>query len=223
MYINILTNKHEFLPLNTLIILYFVEDFRHYYCGINNMTAQEKANLFEKAFYPQMNALYNFAFKLTLDEDDANDLVQETYLKAFRFIESFEQGTNVKAWLFRILKNSFINDYRKKKREPSGVDYQEIEEFYNNEDAKIQVTTDLRTEIFKNMVGDEVSSALKKLPVDFRLIILLCDLEGFSYEEIAKIIDIPIGTVRSRLHRARQLLKEMLTQYAIQQGYASKQ
>ena len=168
---------------------------------------------------PHVNAMYNFAYRLTLDSDDAKDLLQDTYLKAYRFIDSFQQGTNAKAWLFRILKNSFINDYRKKTKEPSKVDYQEVESYYNSEDVDRQITPDLRVEALKDMIGDEISNALNALDVDFRTVIILCDLEGFKYEEMAKILDIPIGTVRSRLHRARNLLKEKLSEYAKQMGY----
>jgi RNA polymerase sigma-70 factor (ECF subfamily) len=163
--------------------------------------------------------MYNFAYRLTLDPDDAKDLLQDTYLKAFRFIDSFQQGTNAKAWLFRILKNSFINDYRKKSKEPSKVDYQEVETYYNSEDVDRQITPDLRVEALQDMIGDEISTALNALDVDFRTVIILCDLEGFKYEEMAKILDIPIGTVRSRLHRARNLLKEKLSEYAKTMGY----
>jgi RNA polymerase sigma-70 factor (ECF subfamily) len=163
--------------------------------------------------------MYNFAYRLTLDQDDSKDLVQDTYLKAYRFIDSFQQGTNAKAWLFRILKNSFINDYRKKSKEPSKVDYQEVESYYNSEEVDRQITPDLRVEALKDMIGDEISNALNSLDVDFRTVIILCDLEGFKYDEMAKILDIPIGTVRSRLHRARNLLKEKLSEYAKQMGY----
>ncbi len=182
----------------------------------------EKYKVFDQEFMPHIDSMYNFAFKLTNDEDDANDLVQDTYLKAFRFINSFERGTNAKAWLFRILKNSFINDYRKKSKEPSKVDYQEIETVYNsNEDfgSEVEHTTDLRYEAVQDMIGDEVATALNSLPVDFRTVIILCDIEGFTYEEMAKILDIPIGTVRSRLHRARNLLKDKLRSYALSMGF----
>jgi len=182
-------------------------------------TETEKQDLFNNEFLPHINSMYNFGYRLTLDRDDAKDLVQDTYLKAYRFIESFQKGTNAKAWLFRILKNSFINDYRKKTKEPSKVDYQEVEAYYNSEDVDRQITPDLRVESLKDMIGDEISNALNSLDVDFRTVIILCDLEGFKYEEMAKILDIPIGTVRSRLHRARNLLKEKLTHYAKSMGY----
>jgi RNA polymerase sigma factor (sigma-70 family) len=180
---------------------------------------EQKQSIFNQEFMPNINSMYNFAYRLTLDPDDAKDLLQDTYLKAFRFIDSFQQGTNAKAWLFRILKNSFINDYRKKSKEPSKVDYQEVETFYNSEDVDRQITPDLRVEALQDMIGDEISTALNALDVDFRTVIILCDLEGFKYEEMAKILDIPIGTVRSRLHRARNLLKEKLSEYAKKMGY----
>jgi RNA polymerase sigma factor (sigma-70 family) len=179
----------------------------------------EKQRIFNNEFMPHINSMYNFAYRLTLDPDDSKDLLQDTYLKAFRFIDSFQQGTNAKAWLFRILKNSFINDYRKKSKEPSKVDYQEVESYYNSEDVDRQITPDLRVEALRDMIGDEISNALNSLDVDFRTVIILCDLEGFKYDEMAKILDIPIGTVRSRLHRARNLLKDKLSTYAKQMGY----
>ncbi len=184
-----------------------------------NYSEAEKTQIFNTEFMPHVNSMYNFAYRLTFDEDDAKDLVQDTYLKAYRFIESFQQGTNAKAWLFRILKNSFINDYRKKRKEPAKVDYQEVETYYNSEDVDRQITPDLRVESLQDMIGDEISNALNALDVDFRTVIILCDLEGFKYDEMAKILDIPIGTVRSRLHRARNLLKEKLSEYAKSMGY----
>jgi RNA polymerase sigma-70 factor (ECF subfamily) len=187
-----------------------------------NLSKSSKDRIFNKEFLPQMDALYNFAFHLTLDEDDANDLVQETFLKAYRFIDSYQQGTNAKAWLFKILKNGFINEYRKKTKQPSKVDYDEVASFHDTDDEGHVEYLDLRHELFQGMLGDEVSRALNQLPVDFKTIILLCDIEEFSYEEIAKIIDIPIGTVRSRLHRARNILKEKLREYAQKEGFKEK-
>lgn len=183
---------------------------------------KQKEAIFDNEFLPHINSMYNFAYRLTFDEDDAKDLVQDTYLKAFRFIESFEQGTNAKAWLFRILKNSFINDFRKKSKEPAKVDYQEVETYYNSDDIDQAITTDLRIEAVQDMIGDEISNALNSLDVDFRTVIILCDLEGFKYDEMAKILDIPIGTVRSRLHRARNLLKDKLRSYATKMGYKNQ-
>ena len=179
----------------------------------------EKIQIFDGEFMPHIDSMYNFAYRLTFEEDDAKDLVQETYLKAYRFIDSFQKGTNAKAWLFRILKNSFINDFRKKSKQPAKVDYQEVESYYNSDDIDHSITTDLRIESVQDMIGDEVSNALNALAVDFRTVIILCDLEGFTYEEMSKILDIPIGTVRSRLHRARNLLREKLNKYAKSMGY----
>jgi RNA polymerase sigma-70 factor (ECF subfamily) len=112
---------------------------------------QEKGEIFNHEFLPHINSMYNFAYRLALDRDDAKDLVQDTYFKAFRFIESFQRGTNAKAWLFRILKNSFINEYRKKVKEPNKVDYQEVESYYNSEEVDRVITPDLRVDALKDM------------------------------------------------------------------------
>ncbi len=180
---------------------------------------KERLEIFNKEFMPHIDSMYNFAYRLSFDDDDSKDLVQDTYLKAYRFISSFQRGTNAKAWLYRILKNSFINEFRKKGKEPSKVDYQEVENFYNSDDVDDTRTVDLRVDTVKDMIGDEVTNALNSLAIDFRTVIILCDLEGFTYEEMAKILDIPIGTVRSRLHRARNLLKEKLNSYATSMGF----
>ncbi|MBK7406677.1 MAG: sigma-70 family RNA polymerase sigma factor [Saprospirales bacterium] len=186
------------------------------------LSQEQKDRIFREEFLPQIVALYNFAFHLTYDDENSNDLVQDTYLKAFRFIESYKEGTNAKAWLFKILKNAFINEYRKKSKQPTKVDYEEIVAYQDEDDSSYSSYMDLREEMFQSMMGDEVTIALNSLPVDFRTVILLCDIEGFTYEEIAKIIDIPIGTVRSRLHRARNMLKETLRDYAEKLGYEDK-
>ncbi len=174
---------------------------------------------FDKEFFPHLEALHNFAFHLTYNEEDADDLVQETFLKAFRFIDKYEEGTNAKAWLFKILKNAYINQYRKESKKPIQVDYAESTVYKEEEEGQYSSYFDLREEIFDNMMGDEVSTAMNSLPEDFRSVIWLCDIEGFSYEEIAKIIEIPIGTVRSRLFRARNMLKDKLKAYAASIGY----
>ena len=179
----------------------------------------DKEELFEQELLPHADALYNFAYHLTYHEEDANDLVQETFMKAYRFIHSFDSGTNAKAWLFKILKNGFINDYRKKKKEPQKVDFEDVIAYQDADDESGVVGYNLGEDVFDGMLGDEITIALNRLPIDFKTVILLCDIEGFSYEEIAKIIDIPIGTVRSRLHRARNMLKESLKEYAEKMGY----
>ncbi|MEI6311848.1 MAG: sigma-70 family RNA polymerase sigma factor [Bacteroidota bacterium] len=180
---------------------------------------ERKDKMFEEEFLPHMKALYNFAFHLTFDEENANDLVQETYLKAYRFIDSYQKGTNSKAWLFKILKNEFINNYRKKSKQPNSVDFDSLLNYHESDDPQYVGSLDLRQEIFQNMMGDEVTIAVNKLPVEFKTIIILCDVEGFTYEELSKILDIPIGTVRSRLFRARNMLKEYLRKYALNLGY----
>lgn len=184
------------------------------------MTKTEKDALFEKELLPHIDALHNFAFNLSFNEDQANDLVQETYLKSYRFIKSYQSGTNAKAWLFKILKNVYINQYRKRSRRPTSVDIDEVNVYAESGDERTDMAyLDLRKEMFDDMLGDEVTIALNSLPVEFRTVILLCDIEDFSYEEIAKIIDKPIGTVRSRLFRARNMLKEKLKSYADKLGY----
>lgn len=182
----------------------------------------ENDRLFEKEFLPHADALYTFAYHLVYDEEDARDLVQDTFMKSYRFISSYEKGTNAKAWLFKILKNSFINDYRKKSRQPIHTDYEDVLAYADSDDDNKVGNVDLRNEIFQEMMGDEVTRAINELPVDFRTIILLCDIEEFSYEELAKILDIPVGTVRSRLHRARNLMKEKLVEYGKKMGYKEK-
>ena len=188
---------------------------------IHRYTELEKHDIFQSEFLPELRALYNFGYRLTLDEDDARDLVQDTYLKAFRFIDSFKKGTNAKAWLFRILKNGFINEYRKKKKEPVKVDYQDVENTYNAEEYTGPLNAELRVEALQEELGDEISNALNTLEDEFKSVILLCDVEGFKYEEIAEILDIPVGTVRSRLHRARHMLKSKLARYAQEMGIKS--
>jgi RNA polymerase sigma-70 factor (ECF subfamily) len=175
--------------------------------------------IFENELLPHVGALQTFAYHLTYNQEDADDLVQETYMKAYRFIDKYDEGTNAKAWLFKILKNAYINEYRKRVKQPTKVDYEEIVAYHDTDDDRISGYSDLREEIFLHMMGDEVTSAINSLPIDFRTVILLCDIEGFTYEEIASIIDVPIGTVRSRLFRARNLLKEKLTAYAQKLGF----
>ena len=186
---------------------------------MSEISKEKKDELFEKELIPHVDALHTFAFNLTYNEEEANDLVQETYLKAYKFIEGYQQGTNAKAWLFKILKNVYINQYRKRKRRPSSVDIESVNVYAEEETTSAPAYLDLRREMFDDMMGDEVEMALNSLPDEFKTVILLCDVEGFSYEEIAKIIEVPIGTVRSRLFRARNMLKEKLRKYAEGLGY----
>ncbi|MEO6190663.1 MAG: sigma-70 family RNA polymerase sigma factor [Saprospiraceae bacterium] len=168
---------------------------------------------------PHIEALNNFAYHLSYNHEDAADLVQETYLKAFKFMDKFEEGTNAKAWLFKILKNAYINEYRKKVTRPTKVDYEEIVGYHEGDDSQLSSFYDLREDIFDKMLGDEVTAAINALPEEFKSVIFLCDIEDFTYEEISKIIEVPIGTVRSRLFRARNMLKDLLKKYAQKMGY----
>lgn len=179
----------------------------------------KKQKDFDDEIIPHMDALYNFALRLTTDPNDAEDLVQDTIVKAYRFFSSYEKGTNAKAWMFRILKNSFINNYRKTSKKPSQVDYDEVSSYYESIRAERTETSDLENLMFREMMDDDLSTALKRLPEDFRTVVLLCDVEGYTYEEIANMLDVPIGTIRSRLHRGRNLLKTELLEYAKKRGY----
>ena len=176
-------------------------------------------DIFDKEFLPHADGLANFAFHLTQNEAEADDLWQETMIKAYKAVDSYQEGTNAKAWLFRIMKNTFINEYKRKKRQGQHVDYEEIAIYHDEEDSPLTSYTDLRTELFSNMMGDEMMTAINELPTDFRTILILCYVEEFQYEELAAIFDIPIGTVRSRLSRARALLKEKLKDYAASFGF----
>ena len=179
----------------------------------------EKQNEFQNVVMPHKNDLYNYALAIARNSDDAQDLVQETYLKAYKNYHQFEGGTNSKAWMFMILKNAFINNYRKLKREPAKVDYNEIEDIYENIKSNQTKDNNLSLDFYHNLFDDDLSSALAKLPKKMKEVFLLCDLEGYSYEEISEIVDIPSGTVRSRLHRARKLLQDELFGYAKVNGY----
>ena len=179
----------------------------------------EKQKKFENETVPHQDALYNYALKIARNADDAQDLLQETYYKAFKNYHQFENGTNSKAWMFMILKNTFINNYRKLKREPVKLDYDEIEDIYENIKSDQTKDNNLNLDFYNDLLDDELSAALSKIPSKMKEVFLLCDLEGYTYEEIAEITDIPIGTVRSRLHRARKLLQDELFGYAKENGY----
>lgn len=187
---------------------------------IEGLETKQKYNDFDSEVLIHMSALKSFALKMTNDEEDAEDLVQETLLKAFRFFDKFEKGTNSKAWLFQIMKNSFINNYRKTTREPGKVDYEDVQNFYETIKADEVKSKHSENDAFSDVLDDEIATALSVLPDDFRTIVFLSDIEGYTYEEIADFMDCPIGTVRSRLHRARKMLYALLYQYAQENGYA---
>jgi RNA polymerase sigma-70 factor (ECF subfamily) len=182
---------------------------------VNNM----KEDNFTNETLPHENALYNYALKISGNADDAHDLVQETYYKAYRHFDKFQSGTNSKAWMFMILKNTFINDYRKSKREPYKLDYEQIQNFYENVKSDRANENNLDTEYYNNLLDDELTEAIDQLPTKMQEVFLLCDLEGYSYEETADLVQCPIGTVRSRLHRARYMLQEILFDYAKERGF----
>lgn len=187
-----------------------------------NFKTDDVYSEFDNIVVPQIEALKSFALKMTNDLDAADDLLQDTLLKAFRFFEKFEKGTNIKAWLFQIMKNSFINNYRKNAKEPNKVDYEDVQNFYENVKEEDVKTQHYQSDAFNDVLDDEISDALSKLPDDYRTIVFLSDVEGYTYEEIADFIDCPIGTVRSRLHRARKVLYSMLYEYAMDKGLVSK-
>ena len=167
---------------------------------------------------PLMDGLYSAAMRMTRNAADAEDLVQETYLKAFNAYERFETGTNLKAWMYRILTNSYINAYRKKQRRPDESDIVDIEDLYlyrrlgGAESAVLSRSAE--DELLEMFGEDEVKLALEDLPEHYRMPILLADVEGFAYKEIAEILDVPIGTVMSRLHRGRKQLQKRLYSFA---------
>jgi RNA polymerase sigma-70 factor (ECF subfamily) len=173
---------------------------------------------FKTEAFPHKDILFNFALRTTGDKDDAHDLLQETFMKAFRFWDKYEKGTNIRAWLFRIMKNSYINRYRKETREPGMVDYDDVENFYDSIRDDSTDSNDLQKKMYSNMLSDEVTEALRSLPEDFRTVVILCDIEGLMYDEISEFLNCPIGTVRSRLHRGRKMLEEKLYDYAKDRG-----
>ncbi|MCB9524678.1 MAG: sigma-70 family RNA polymerase sigma factor [Myxococcales bacterium] len=176
---------------------------------------------FERVAMPHADALYGAALRMTRDATRAEDLVQETLLRAYRFWHKFEQGTNIKAWLFRIQTNIFINKYRKRQTEQKVLDQREVDDLlerYAADDGPAVLPPDTREDFLTHLVGDEVMAALDQLPFEFRMAVLLADMHDFSYKEIAEVLDCPVGTVMSRLHRARKLLQAQLFEYALDRG-----
>jgi len=171
-----------------------------------------------------MPALYSAALRMTRNPSDAEDLVQETYLKAYRAFGSFTEGTNLRAWLYRILTNTYINSYRAAKRRPEIADVDDVEELYlyrrlsAGAGAGDGLGRSAEDEVLDHFTDEQVKSAIESLPDAFRIAVLLADVEGFSYKEIAEITDVPIGTVMSRIHRGRRALQKALHEYAQARG-----
>ncbi|MBJ87626.1 MAG: RNA polymerase subunit sigma-24 [Acidimicrobiaceae bacterium] len=171
---------------------------------------------------PFMDQLYSHALRLTKNSSDAEDLVQETYLKGYRAFSSFKEGTNLRAWLFRILTNSFINNYRKKQRGFEEEDFDEVDDLYlHRRLGSIQNSTlgmSAEDMLFERLTEDEIKDAVENLPTQYREVVLLADVQGFSYKEIAEILEVPDGTVMSRLHRGRAKLQKDLLEFASKRG-----
>ena len=175
---------------------------------------------FDRDVLPLLPSLYGAALRLTRNAADAEDLVQETYLRAYRGFAGFQEGTNLKAWIYRILTNSFINTYRKKQREPQIVEGpDDVDEWYLFDRlGSRNVEASAESAVLDQIPDEEVKAALESIPENFRLAVLLADVEGFSYKEIAEITDVPIGTVMSRLHRGRKALERALWETAKERG-----
>lgn len=190
----------------------------------NQVPIMSNENLFYTEALPQLDALRNFAYKLCRDEQYTNDLVQETMLKACRSFHTYQEGTNCRAWLFQICKNAYINDYRRKQYETVVLDFSEVpsdgeEDAGDMRHARVNLTDNHAGQSHDAMVGDEVADALNALPSDYQTALILSDIEGHTYEEIAEFTHAPIGTIRSRIHRARKMLAVRLEDYAASHGY----
>ena len=176
---------------------------------------------FDGSDLPYRNQLFKSALRMTRSREDAEDLIQETYLKAYKYYGRFVEGTNFKAWLFKIMKNTFINTYRKAKVQPPKVDFDEVQEGFEETLMENQPAWSIDPEsgFLGSEIDHEVREALGSLPHDYKMVVLLADLEGFAYKEIAEILEVPVGTVMSRLYRGRRLLEKTMLDYAREHGY----
>ncbi len=175
---------------------------------------------FERVALPQLSHLYTSAFYLTKDKAEAEDLVQETYIRALRFFDKFKPGTNCRAWLLTILRNLFINRYRQKRKEPEKVDWEKIEQVYESmvQQGEKAERDNPENQLISRLMDEEVERALRELSEEYRMAIVLVDIEELSYEEAAKVMECAIGTVRSRVSRGRRMLQVALRNYALKRG-----
>jgi RNA polymerase sigma-70 factor, ECF subfamily len=185
-----------------------------------NSQNNDKRKSFEKEAVIHIDSLHRTALRMTRNEDDASDLVQEAMVKAYRFWEKYEEGSNARAWLYKIMTNIFINNYRSKSRAPQTVAYEDIDDnFLFGQLSSMKPAPNPEEEFFARVFDDDVKSAVEELPEDFRVVVVLSFLDGFSYQEIADIAGLNIGTVKSRLHRGRKLLQKSLWDYARRNGF----
>jgi RNA polymerase sigma-70 factor (ECF subfamily) len=194
---------------------------------ISTIPDQSEKSRFEKLFIPLLDNLYNMALRMTRNPNDAEDLVQETYLKAYKFFDSFRINTNARAWIMTIMMNTFRTGYRKSRKEPAKVDFEDVENFLPGDEddlvkrpANKSELRDLEniTEYMRSIVSDDIIKALESVPIRFRLPVLLSDAEQFNYQEISEILGINMGTVKSRIFRGRKLLKSSLFEFAVEKG-----
>jgi RNA polymerase sigma-70 factor (ECF subfamily) len=186
----------------------------------SSLSDSELASIFEADALAYLDQLYGTALRMTRSPADAEDLVQDTYAKAFAAFRSYEQGTNLRAWLFRILRNTFINNYRKAQRQPSSGPSEELTDgqLLDLEQRTSGGVRSAENEALERLGDDEIAAAMATIPEDFRTAVYLADVEGFSYKEIADIMETPVGTVMSRVHRGRKALRALLTDYARERG-----
>ncbi len=188
------------------------------------MPSEKLTERFEREALVHVNAMYSLALRLTGNEQNAEDLVQDTFIRAFRFFDRFEEGTNCRAWLYRVLKNTFINQYRKGKKSSGDVSFDDVEGIFETgiKETRFSVaSSDPQSELLSKLVDERVEEALGEIPDDYRLAVVLSDMEGYSYREIAEIMDCPLGTVMSRLFRGRKMLQKYLLDYAEEMGIIS--
>lgn len=201
------------------------------FCWLQAMREENtRRKEFEETAMEHIDSLYNMALRLVFNKEEAEDLVQETYLKAYRFFDSFQKGTNIKAWLYKILKNTFINKYRKEIATPSEILYEDLEAVnsglaYEQETNSTELADTLESKYanFSGLLEDNVKQALDSLPAEYREAILLSDVEELSYQDIAEIANVPIGTIKSRLNRGRKLLQKKLFEYAKDKGFIKRE